>query len=322
MLVGWLGVGTSNASAAWNNVFQVCCHNCRSQQSSSFFAPSPGCCPTVRYVQRCFYQPVTSYKMETRVEAVTSYRTSYYMEPCTSYRYVSYYDPCTCQCKQACQAVTSYRVRSQCNPVVSYVQRCAMVPVTTMRQSFYMEPVIEQNCPPACPTACPTACPAPCQDGSGASNGLPPQTSAPPELSETPGRADPALSEGNGLIPPPNLPGGGASRQRLAPPPPAPAPTGRMDRTASLRVAPPKLQGQVVHDDRFTPRAAARVVFVNASQSTARETANTDALGRFAVNLPQGDYWMYVAGGADKPTYHSTIRMAAGNDRTVTVVSR
>ena len=53
------------ASAAWNNVFQVCCNDCNKPRTS-YYAPPQAACPTcpqpevrVSYVQRCYYQPVT-----------------------------------------------------------------------------------------------------------------------------------------------------------------------------------------------------------------------------------------------------------------------
>src|SRR5207248_8503792 len=99
------------------------------------------------YVQRCYYQPVTTYKQETYLEPVTTYRTSYYWEPVTSYRYTSYYDPCTGCCQQVATPCTSYSLRSQCNACQSYVQRCRMVPCTEMRKSFYLEPVVTYHDP-------------------------------------------------------------------------------------------------------------------------------------------------------------------------------
>src|SRR5262245_12374909 len=107
------------AHAAWNNVFQVC--------GSSGSAPAPAvltgfggdpCCPpqqqcTTRYVQRSYYQPVTTYKTTTYSVPVTTYRTSYYYEPVCSYRYTCAYNPCTCRYETVAQPVTSYRLRSQ-----------------------------------------------------------------------------------------------------------------------------------------------------------------------------------------------------------------
>lgn len=142
-----LAMANGSAKAAWNNVFQVCCHSCRS--SNYVAAPAPvvasynGCgCQqcTTRYVQRCYYQPVTTYRQSCYMEPVTTYRTSYYYEPCTSYRYSCYYDPCTCRYQQVAQPVTTYRLRSQCCPVTSYLQRCCLQPVTTYQQMTYYEP--------------------------------------------------------------------------------------------------------------------------------------------------------------------------------------
>ena len=68
------------APAAWDNVFQVCCHDCNKPRSS-FFAPAP--CPEpcpqpcpqpemrISYVQRCYYQPVTEMVRKTYYEPVT-----------------------------------------------------------------------------------------------------------------------------------------------------------------------------------------------------------------------------------------------------------
>jgi hypothetical protein len=143
-----LAFGASPVEAAWCNVFQVCCNSCRPSVSASYYAPPAVACDpcpqqvcTTRYVQRCYYQPVTSYQTKTYYEPVTTYRTSYYYEPVTSYRYSCYYDPCTCRYQQVACPVTSYRLRAQCCPVQSWVQRCCYVPVTTYRQAFYYEPV-------------------------------------------------------------------------------------------------------------------------------------------------------------------------------------
>jgi hypothetical protein len=142
-----LAGGNGSAEAAWNNVFQVCCHSCRSSNyvaaAAPVAAPAPcgGCqqC-TTNYVQRSYYQPVVTYRQSCYMEPVTSYRTSYYYEPCTSYRYSCYYDPCSCSYQQVAQPVTTYRLRSQCSPVTSYLQRCCMQPVTTYQQVNYYVP--------------------------------------------------------------------------------------------------------------------------------------------------------------------------------------
>jgi hypothetical protein len=151
------GAGALPAQAAWDNVFQVCCHH-YGQQSASYYTPDPcNPCPQpvccTRYVQRCYYQPVTCYQTKTYYDPVTTYRTSYYYEPVTSYRYSYYYDPCTCTCRQVACPTTCYQLRSQCCPVQSWVQRCCRVPVTTYQAYSVWEAVTSCSYPqqPACP---------------------------------------------------------------------------------------------------------------------------------------------------------------------------
>src|SRR3984957_20105274 len=100
------------AHAAWNNVFQVTCWGCKPRASNygpaySYYQPAPaysysapagnGCCDpcqqcTTKYVQRCYYQPVTTYTTQTYYEPVTTYQSKTYYEPVTTYRYSCYYD--------------------------------------------------------------------------------------------------------------------------------------------------------------------------------------------------------------------------------------
>ena len=161
VLAMW-GAAASPSQAAWDNVFQVCCHHCGhapAPAATSYYAdpccnPCPPVC-TTRYVQRCYYQPVTCYQTKTYYEPVTTYRTSYYYEPVTSYRYSCYYDPCTCQYQQVACPTTCYKLRSQCCPVQSWVQRCCRVPVTNYQAYSVWEPQTT-CCQPAAP-ACPPA---------------------------------------------------------------------------------------------------------------------------------------------------------------------
>jgi hypothetical protein len=162
-VLAW-GAAASPANAAWNNVFQVCCNSCGGQTSASFYAPSDPCCNpcpqvcTTRYVQRTFYQPVTTMVTRSYFEPVTTYRTSFYYEPVTTYRYTSFFDPCTCSWQQKACPTTCYQLRSQCCPVQSWVQRCCSQPVTTYRQCSYWEPVTS-CCTPTAPACPPNPCP-------------------------------------------------------------------------------------------------------------------------------------------------------------------
>jgi len=316
-LVLW-GAGAGPVHAAWDNVFQVCCATCGGGAVSNYAPPPDPCCNpcpqptcTTRYVQRCYYQPVTSYTTKTYYEPVTSYRTSYYYEPVTSYRYTSNYDPCTGCCQQVACPVTSYRLRSQCCPVQSWVQRCCQVPVTTYQQMSYYEPVT--TCctpPPCCPTSYAQACP---NGGSVAQppangGGAPPpavtehaQPGAPPAVSEYPDGAP-----GGGRNPPyeryyptPDSsvmpPASGAARRAAPRLPVAPAPVARpgvrLDHIVSGPAA--RVEGQVVSNAN-APQAGARVMFVSAALRGPQQTVRADSSGNFRVTLASGGWLVYV----------------------------
>jgi len=308
LATGWLAVGVADASAAWNNAFQVT--SCR-RGPSSYYAPAPApCCPpTVSYVQRCYYQPVTTYKQETYLEPVTTYRTSYFWEPVTTYRYTSYYDPCTGCCQQVATPCRSYSLKSQCNAVQSYVQRCRMVPVTEMRKSFYLEPVVTYSnpCPPPCPNPCPNG---PGIPGAGIAESAP---TIPPAGIGEPGRS-PGAGINESSEPPRNPRSNDMSRPKTL----IPATPLRADRVASRVNG--RLQGQVVRDDRITPRANATLRFVNENDDEV--VAKADRTGRFAIELPAGEWTLYSPGVDGKPEFHSTVLVKNADDRRVTVVSR
>src|SRR5262245_32682020 len=154
---------SNRATAAWDNVFQVCCHDCRPRVS--FSAPCPPPCPPcpcpqpemrISYVQRCYYQPVTTFVRKSYFEPVTKQVTTFFYEPVTEYRYSTFFDPCTGCPQKVCTPVTSFRLRSQCNSVTSFVERCAMVPVTTLKPVTFQQPVVSFYFPP-CPPPCPPA---------------------------------------------------------------------------------------------------------------------------------------------------------------------
>ena len=72
---GLLG-SAGTASAAWNNVFQVCCNDC-GKSRVSYAVPCPQPCPQpqvqVSYIQRTYYQPVTTYQAKTCYKPTVSY---------------------------------------------------------------------------------------------------------------------------------------------------------------------------------------------------------------------------------------------------------
>ena len=94
----------------------------------------------------------------------------------------------------------------------------------------------------------------------------------------------------------------------------------RADRVASRERDGGRLAGQVVRDDRITPRANATLKFVG--DGDVEVTAKADAVGRFAVELPPGEWTLYLPGADGQAKFHSTLVVRREDDRRVTVVSR
>jgi hypothetical protein len=300
-------------------------------------------------VQRCYYQPVTTYQTKTYYEPVTTYRTSYYYEPVTSYRYSCYYDPCSCSYQQVACPTTCYRLKSQCCPVQSWVQRCCSVPVTSYQQAFYWEPVTSCAAPPACPAA-PVAAAAPPADCATtaapaaqpvvpiAPYGQQPGVSEPQRNPATPGVTD-YPPRGATESPPYNRyyppttgdympPASGSSYQQWAPRgttqqqkalPPAPLPSVKLDRIAAGPAG--EVRGTVVRGDK-TPVAGAHVLFICADRQEPRQSAATDATGQFRLSLTWGDWLVYVQGADGKPVFHRKIEVRRSEALPVNLVSR
>ena len=355
-----LAMANGSTQAAWSNVFQVCCHNCRSSNYVAAPAPAPapcGSCPqqqcTTRYVQRCYYKPVTTYRQSCYMEPVTTYRTSYYYEPCTSYRYSCYYDPCSCSYQQVAQPVTSYRLRSRCCPVTSYLQRCCLQPVTSYQQAFYYEPQT---------TCCQTTIGAPVAAPGGEAVPYTP----PPGVSSQPAVAPPGVSSQPYGPPPgvssqPAVPPPGVSSQPYTPPPgvnsseappanqstkfnsqysnPLPRMPFAPDSSSSRQ---PRLQAPIpgqpsaparnpqLRLDRITsaprpnteglviradrvPQSWTRVLFVSADRKGARQAITTDDGGRFQTHLASGTWLIYVQDGSGQLSYQQKVQV--GEDK-------
>jgi hypothetical protein len=292
--LGGLLASAASASAAWNNVFQLCCHDCGPRISYSVPCPPP--CPPcpqpevrVSYVQRCYYQPVTEYVRRSYYEPVTRNVTTYYYEPVTSYRYSTYYDPCTGCPQRVCTPVTSYRLRSQCNSVTSFVERCAMVPVTTLKPVTVQQPVVSYYYPPA-PASSSFAPPA-----------IP--YSGPPRVDEL--RTDPPSvmpPGGSDTLPPMNLP----TQPGVSNPRPGANVKLRPDKTAS-RSSVISVRGEVVGADQLTPRPNAKLVFMNADRPEQKEYVTANAFGEFDVRLSAGKWYLYLAGDNGRATYHKQM---------------
>lgn len=301
-----LVAAASPAAAGWDNVFQLTCRDCRPR--ASYYAPPPPCptpCPQpearVSYVQRTYYQPVTEMRREAYYVPVTENVKSYYYEPVTSYTYSCYYDPCTGCPQEIAVPRTSYRVREQCNAVTRYVEKCRMVPVTTYRPVTTCQPVVTYYYPqtPACSVP--------------ALPGVAPSTAAPPRTEVGP----PTGGDGSNIAPP-DVPVAPRSFPKAMPGQTRYTPS--FARTASLGTG--YLRGEVVTNDRQTPRSGAKLVFVNAAKTSVREYATANEFGEFDAKLPAGDWHIYVSDGSGQAARHSKISVRDGEPRDVTLVSR
>jgi hypothetical protein len=339
-----LAAGVGPAHAGWNNVFQVCCSSCGGAPAPTvaLFA-DPGCCPqpcpqpcpppcptttcTTRYVQRCFYQPVTTFRTTTFFEPVTTFRTSFFWEPCTSYRYSCYFDPCTCSFQKVATPVTSFRLRSRCCPVTSYLQRTCCTPVTTFQRAFYYEPVTT-----CCTTTtgAPVASPPPAAAVPAPPSGSPPPGAAesrepavpapPPGTAETREPGVPAaesrkLDRNPGVTPPGVMPRTTDSSYRA----PARPPVVRFDRIASRGEY--NLEGRVV-DARRTPRSGARVLFVSVEGKAIQHTATADDNGAFRAKLDAGGWLVYTYDGRGRPVFSRRVEVPSDRAVTMTLVNR
>jgi hypothetical protein len=266
----------------------------------------------ISYVQRCYYQPCTEYVRKTFFEPVTKKVTTYFYEPVTEYKYSTFYDPCTGCPQKVCTPCTSYRLRSQCNSVTSYVERCAMVPVTTLKQVTYQQPVVSYYFPP-CPPPCPPA------TGSGFFPLPPAAGSTGPQVEqfrENPPSVLPPAGGSDTMIPPTNVP----SSPGMSNPRPGVAKI-RPEKTVS-RSSVVSVRGEVVLNDQITPRAGAKLVFMNADKPEQKEYATANTYGEFDVRLPAGRWYMYVGGETGTATYHKQISLGDRDTVDYKVVSR
>jgi hypothetical protein len=308
LALGGMAALAGTSSAAWDNVFQVCCHDCKPRVSYSVPCPQP--CPPcpqpemrISYVQRCYYQPVTEYVRKTYYEPVTKKVTSYYYEPVTEYRYTTYYDPCTGCPQRVCTPVTSYRLRSQCNSVTSYVERCAMVPVTTLKPVTVTQPVVSYYYPP-CPPG-------------GSTSFFPPAPGGPTieQLRDNPPSVMPPKTGSDGMIPPTELPTAPGSFPKQGNPKLRPEKTVSRPSVVSVR-------GEVVLNDQITPRGGVKLVFMNADKPDVKEYVTANAYGEFDVRLASGTWYMYLGDGTGKAVYHKKIDLGDRDTVDYKVVSR
>jgi len=368
---GAWAIAVAPASAGWDNVFQPTLFGRLRQPVSTsqyYVAPvvvaqspppvvaysapqvvvaqSAPCDPcqqqkcTTNYIQRSYYQPVTTMETRTEMVPVTTYRSSYYYEPVTSYRYSSYYDPCNCSTTQVAVPSVSYQLREQKCPVQSWVSRCVQVPVQGYQKVDYWQPQT---------TCCNTTTGAPIYGSQ-----PPPQMQSPPQIqtappmnppdappsisgNKTPGTGTSKPAQWDSYYPPiqPNMPeirnGNGTSWQpqlgqpvpiQTKQPQPQPQPNNgppvKFDRIA---VGPnSQVEGQVVRTDN-SPKPSAKILFVNASTGQ-RQTTYANTAGRFQTELASGSWLVYLHGANDVAFYHSRVDVNGAQTRQVNLVSR
>ena len=292
-----LAASAASASAGWDNVFQLACCD-GPAPARSYYTPAPSSCEPqtrVQYIQRSYYEPVTSYRSESYYVPVKESVKSYYYEPVTSYRYSSYYDPCSGCSQQIATPTTSYVMREKCNSVTRWVEQSRMVPVTSYRAVSSYTPVVTYYYPPV---SSPSAFKIP----------IAPQVAplAPPGVTES----------GSDGIPKQTLPTTPQSVPRTMPKTSSSSSAYTASRTKAI------LHGDVVKNDQATPRPGTKVIFLSVVDTTRREETVTNSFGEFDVKLPAGDWYVYLGNGDGTASYHKKLSVASTDVREITLVSR
>ncbi len=115
-------------------------------------------------------------------------------------------------------------------------------------------------------------------------------------------------------------PASGTNYRQSVPQPSAPPPVVKLDRIVMLPPSAKPVQGKVVLRDN-TPRAGARVVFVNAEKTLPQEAVTADGQGRFNVRLTSGNWLVYLTSADGKQVFHSKIDVREADARSVVLVS-
>ncbi|OWK43814.1 hypothetical protein [Fimbriiglobus ruber] len=307
LTVAGLAFTAAPANAGWDNVFQVCCWDCKPKPKTSYYsAPAPAP-TTVQYEQRCYYEPVTVMKQQIERVEVPVQVKSYYWDPVTTYTQRSYYDPCSGCSQQVTVPRTSYVRKEECNTVMKVVERMQMVPVQVQRKVCEKRPVYTYYGPTTKTYDCAT-CDAPAASG------------ASPRIDELRQNPPSVMPETGGTIAPqglPTIPGSMPRTSQQSRPY-----TGTINARTTSRSGPAVLRGEVVQNDQITPRAGAKLVFVSAADSTVRQYATADDFGNFDLKLPAGTWYMYVGNGDGKAQFHKKITVDDFDAREFKVVSR
>lgn len=308
-----LAVGAASAGsgqAAWNNVFQLTCHD--KPRTAYYAAPAPdACCAQperrVEYVQRSYYQPVTEWRRESYRVPVRETVKSYYWEPVKSYSYTSYYDPCSQTCQEIAVPRTSYVMKEQCNSVERMVEKTRLVPVRSYREVTETTPVVTYYYPPTRRQSYYTV-------------------PAPPVGSPRIDEVRPAPNGAGEIetIPPTNVPMNNAIPRQMPPSSTSNKPSASKlpPATANTASRPARLRGEVVEKDQLTPKAGSKLVFVNANDHEDRKYAKANEFGEFDLTLPAGDWYLYVDRGDGNAVRYKKLTIAPNDSREFRLVSR
>jgi hypothetical protein len=297
------------AQAGWDNVFQVACWHCRDRapvrESRSYYAP-----PVKTTQSSSYYEDVpkeeTVTVMKPTVESVPVdvQVRSYYWDPVTTYTTRSFYNADGCREEKTVPCQTRYVRKETCNTVTKYVERMKMVPVQETRKYIERTPVTVIRGTPIreyqkdCDNC-----------------GLPPARGTTPRVEVEPGRAaPPSMSDRMG---PQEVP---ANRSLKAPLPPVRPFAGSVNaRTTSTASA---VRGEVLATDGVTPKAGAKLVFLNDAdfKDTVRVTA--DDYGSFVAQLPPGKWHVYVGNGTGRADRTTTVTVTPYDARPLTVMSK
>lgn len=338
-----LAFSQSQAIAGWNSVYQATCFNKAANSTSKYQpvaaaspCPTPACAQqncspcTTRYVQKFYYEPVTTYEQTYYYEPVTTYKTSYYYEPQTSYKTSYYFDPGSCGYQAMNTPVTTYSLKAQNCPVTSYMLRTAAKPVTSYKQSFYYEPQttcstttigapIYPQSPAPCTTPAPTIAPGVQENRA---TPTPAPAAAAPGVSESISPNPSTINSGlRGTVPvqpaTPNWNNPAPLAQPKAPSQQSPV---KLDRIVSIS-SNNNVEGYVVNAN-MQPANAAKVFLVHESIRGLKTTVSTDAQGRFGANLENGNWLVYLADAQGRAVFQKQLEVKTSSIQTLQLVSK
>ncbi len=296
------------AQAGWDNVFQVACHNCRPRETrSSYYAPAPVASQSrTSYVENTYDEVITVDKPTRVQEPVNVQVKSYYWDPVTTYTRRSYKNAAGCT-EEIDVPCTRYVRKEECNTVTRYVERMKMVPTEVRRKVTERTPVTTITGPTT------RSYSSDCENC-----GLPPTPSnRAPQVEVIPGRA-PTAQPDDRLAPQTGVMRNRPSTQ--APLPPSRPFTGSVNaRTTGVSSA---VRGEVVGADRATPKAGAKLVFLNDADYEDAVRVTADEYGNFTAQLPAGKWHVYVGNGSGRADLTSAVTVSPYDAAPLTVVSR